>query len=205
MTAQLTLALARSGIDDLEEIYEARNKEVSILEGSEGSVLALAAKNVKKNKLPDPKNMATVEADDLIGQYILKKKQPSHKRGFLGLFGAKVDTLNDSPAYIQTKEEELATARAGVDNLKLGDTAFIRFATRQQAHAFVSTIGSGKSTTKALKKIKGEIEVMPEDVFWANTLKSHTSRTIGGILGWTLTIILIIIWCAVCSFRACRS
>ncbi|KAL8279899.1 hypothetical protein RQP46_007749 [Phenoliferia psychrophenolica] len=182
------------GIDALEEVYEARNKEIGILEGSEGSVLALAAKNVRKKTLPDPKDAATVEADELISQYIAKKKQPSHKRGLMGLFGAKVDTLNDSPAFIQEKEAELATLREGVDKLELGDTAFIRFATRQQAHAFVSTIGSGKATEKSLKRIKGEVEVMPEDIFWANTSKSANSRTIGGIIGWALTIFLIIIW-----------
>ncbi|KAK4705553.1 calcium permeable stress-gated cation channel, partial [Phenoliferia sp. Uapishka_3] len=181
-------------VDDLEEIYEDRNKEVGILEGKEGGMIAMAAKNVRKNKLPDPSKSATIEANDLVSQYIAKKKQPSHKRGFLGLFGKKVDTLNDSPAYIQEKDEALATGRASADSLPLGDTAFIRFATRRQAHAFVASVGSGKSSEKGLKQIKGEVEVMPENVYWANTLKSPTSRTIGGIIGWTLTIILIIIW-----------
>lgn len=178
--------IKRRQVDDMEEIFEARNKEVGILEGNVGSALALAAKNVKKNKLPPA---AAVDEDDLLSKYIKTKKRPSHKRGFLGLFGTKVDTLKESPAYIQEKDEELSTARKGLNECKLGDAAFVRFATKEEAHAFAASIG------KVSKGAEGEIEVMPEDVFWPNLLKSKNSRLIGSIVSWALTVFLIIIWC----------
>lgn len=139
----------------MEDTYNERNKETSILENAEGSVLSLAAKNVRKNKLPLASAAASIEANDLISKYIAKKKQPSHKRGFLGLLGKKVDTLNDSPAYIQEKDADLKTQRDGLASLPMGDSAFIRFSTREEAHVFAASIG--QSAEKKLKQVQSEI------------------------------------------------
>lgn len=91
-----------SQIGKLEGVWEERDKETARLEIAEGKVLALAAKNNRKGKLPkDQKHdqsgqPADVEAGDLIARYIAAKKRPTHKRGFLGLFGKQNDTLRDA-------------------------------------------------------------------------------------------------------------
>ncbi|SCV73533.1 BQ2448_7459 [Microbotryum intermedium] len=196
-------------IGKMEDIYDERNKETAKLENAEGSVLALAAKNKRKNKLPEASKAADVESDSLIGQYISKKKQPSHKRGFLGLLGKKVDTLNDSPAYIQEKEAELEKARAGLYELPMGDTIFVRFATREQAHAFASTVDPATSSTKdklrvdkavTAGKIEPGVDIMAEDVVWENLKMAPAMRASRKIVSWSLTIGLIIIWAIPVAF-----
>ncbi|SCZ95001.1 BZ3500_MvSof-1268-A1-R1_Chr11-3g03534 [Microbotryum saponariae] len=208
-TGEITNIWLSRIIGKMEDVYDERNKETAKLENAEGSVLALAAKNKRKNKLPEASKAADVEADSLIGQYIPKKKQPSHKRGFMGLLGEKVDTLNDSPAYIQEKDAELEKARAGFNELPMGDTIFVRFAMREQAHAFASSVDPATASTKdkmrvdkavTAGKIEPRVDIMAEDVVWSNLKMAPAMRASRKILSWSLTIGLIIIWAIPVAF-----
>lgn len=44
------------------------------------------------------------------------------------------------------------------------------------------------------------LQVVPEDIEWNNTSKNPYQRKIGGIISWTLTIGLIIVWSIPVSF-----
>lgn len=175
-------------IEPIAEIWEARDKECTKLEGGEADLLALAAKNERKGKAPHalragdaPPTLEGAGNADFIARYVPAKKMPSWKLGFLGLFGEK-HTLDDSPAYIKLKNDELEERRSvigfgaahgshvpssipvasvlqkipGVKKEKTVDTygnvAFIRFGNQAEAHAFAKLIGEPSPEKKAQGK-----------------------------------------------------
>ncbi|WVQ84358.1 hypothetical protein IAT38_006510 [Cryptococcus sp. DSM 104549] len=183
---------------DMDKIWQERDKECTRLEGGVGKLQKLAAKNVLKKKTPEAKGKFDAESSggDIIDRYVLPKKRPTWKQGLLGLIGKKMD-LTTSPEYIHAHNQELATLRQGADELPQGNTAFIRFASQHEAHSFARLVGK---TGKGHKKIKGGVEVVPEDVEWSNISMSPTQRLLRSIVSWCLTIGLIIVWAIPVAF-----
>ena len=186
----------------IEDVYDERNDEHLRLEAGEGKMLMQAVKNVKKNKLPsgssasaDPERASSVDA--LLEKYLTPKQRSkiTWKQGFLGLIGRKMDR-EQSPAFIREKNEELEKMRADLEQFKLGNVAFLRFKTQAEAHTFARCVNKAKER----KGITTGIEVVPEDIEWNNTSKNPKQRKVGGIISWSLTIGLIIIWSIPVSF-----
>lgn len=124
-----------------------------------------------------------------------------------------------SPAYIVEQETKLKAEREGVSSLKLANSAFIRFDSREDAHAFASQIGQSKEN-KEFRNVRSGVEVVPEDIIWRacrkrrrcvslmivdkliffcstlseNLKMSASMRHIRTVISWGLTIGLIIIW-----------
>ncbi len=199
-------------IKDMEKVYDDRNKECIRLEANEAKLQALATKNVKKGKTPQAKstspkrtspdddqaidlNAESGGSDAIIDRYVLPKKRPTWKQGFLGLIGKKMD-LKDSPEYIAAKNDELDAHRAKYDSCKQGNVAFMRFNNQHDAHLFARLIGASKEN----KKVKSGVEVVPEDIEWNNTSMNPHQRTVRKIISWALTIGLIIIWAIPVAF-----
>jgi len=182
----------------MEKVYDELNQEVTKLENAEGEVITLATKNNLKNKTPTAKGTApaAIEANDLIGRYISSKKLPSHRRGLLGLFGKKVNTLQDSPIYIQEKEAELQRLRGGYENEPLGQSAFVRFATQAEAHEFARRVKDQPD----MGRVISSVEVVPEDIVWANLSITPNARLIRTLISYALTIGLFIIYLPVLTF-----
>jgi len=136
------------------------------------------------------------QSHSIADRYVLPKKRPSWKQGLLGLIGKKM-TLESSPEFIREKNAELERLRADEGSLKLGNTAFVRFGSQTEAHAFARLISS---TDKKHRSIDSSVEVVPEDVQWSNTSMSATQRKIRTAVSWALTIGLIIVWAIPVAF-----
>lgn len=106
-------------------------------------------------------------------------------------------TLESSPAFIKEKSAEVSRMRENADSLPQGNTAFIRFSSQAEAHAFARLVSS---TNKSYKNIKAGVEVVPEDIQWTNISMSASQRKARTIVSWSLTIGLIIIWAVPVAF-----
>ena len=106
-------------------------------------------------------------------------------------------TLESSPAYIRDHNEKLDLLREDPSKYPLTNTAFLRFASQAEAHAFARLISS---TDKKLKLVDACIEVVPEDIEWTNLSMSPYQRKIRTVISWSLTIGLIIIWAIPVAF-----
>jgi len=184
-------------VQDLEDVWGDRNDECARLEGGVGKLQKLAAKNQKKGKTPEKKGGFDAEsASHPAHRYVLPKKMPSWKQGFLGLIGKKMD-CETSPVFIAEQNEKLRELRA--KEYELGNTAFLRFDNQHEAHNFARL---ASTTDKSLKNVKSSVEVVPEDIQWENVGKSPTQRKIATVISWALTIGLIIIWAIPVAFVA---
>ncbi|KAJ9113068.1 hypothetical protein QFC22_006164 [Naganishia vaughanmartiniae] len=188
----------------IEKVYDERTKEHARLEGGEGKMLVQAVKNVKKGKAPggasssapqDPERATS--ADALLEKYLTPKQRSkiTWKQGFLGLFGRKMDR-EQSPAFIREKNEELERMRSDMSSFPLGNVAFLRFTSQQEAHIFARLVNKDKSR----KMVASGIEVVPEDIEWNNTSKNPHQRKIGNYVASALTAGLIIIWAIPVAF-----
>jgi hypothetical protein len=182
--------LARK-VKDVEKVWQERDKECNRLEGGIGKLLKLAQKNQRKGKTPEAKGTWNQESANPLDQYVLPKKQPKWKQGFLGLFGKKMD-LETSPVYIREKNNELAQLRTNEDDYELGNVAFARFATQDEAHNFARLVK--KTDRKRFMMLKTSIEVVPEDVIWSNLSINPYQRKARTAVSMGLTAVLIIFW-----------
>ncbi len=132
----------------------------------------------------------------MVDRFVKPKKRPTWKQGPLGLFGKKM-TLETSPIYIKEHNEQLATLREKEDSYELGNTAFVRFSSQHEAHAFARL---ASSTGKKYRSLRTGVEVIPEDVEWSNIKLSPHERHIRTIISWALTIGLIIVWAIPVAF-----
>ena len=132
----------------------------------------------------------------MIDRFVLDKKLPTWKQGPLGLIGKKMD-LQSSPQYIAAHNVELESMRGTAGDLPQGNTAFVRFGSQAEAHAFARLVAA---TDKKYRSIKSSVEVIPEDVQWSNMSMSPSQRRIRTIVSWALTIFLIIIWAIPVAF-----
>lgn len=179
-------------VKPVEKIWEEREDECGRLEGGVGKLLKLAAKNQRKGKTPEAKGQYDAERDNAFPahRYVLPKKVPTWKQGPLGLWGNKMD-LNSSPEYIAKRNDELRDLRANADELEVGNTAFLRFASQHEAHNFARLAGS---LSKKMKLTTCSVEVIPEDVEWTNTSMNAYQRKVRTIVSWAITIGIIITW-----------
>lgn len=163
-------------VKPMEKVFDDRNKECGRLEGAEAKLQALATKNVKKGKTPHAKstspksngaatteegidlNAETGDSDAIIDRYVLPKKRPHWKQGFLGFFGKKMD-LKESPEYIHEKNVEIEKLREGLDDIPKGNVAFMRFNNQHDAHTFARLARKSKET----KLVQTGIEVRRND------------------------------------------
>lgn len=188
--------LARK-VKPVEKVWEKRDKECTRLEGGVGKLLKLAQKNKRKGKTPEAKGTWKEESGNPLDRYVLPKKQPKWKQGFLGLIGQKMN-LDTSPEYIRVQNEELAKLRANEDDYPLGNVAFARFATQDEAHNFARL---AKSTDKKrLLLLQTSIEVLPEDIIWSNTSINPVQRKARTMISFGLTATLIIFWAIPMAF-----
>jgi len=179
----------------LEKLVQDRDDEVFRLEGAVTKVETLAAKNVRKQTLPAG---ADPEDHDLIARYLLEKKRPAHKTGFLGLVGKKHDTLDDTPLIVHEKNDDIERERRKIDTFPLANSAFARFVSQADAHAFA--LGVALHTSNLPRSVRVYTDVVPEDVIWTNLSMSPAMRLIRTIVSWAATIGLILIWLPLVAF-----
>lgn len=184
-------------IKEVEDAWKERDKEVTRLEGGVGKLVKLANKNYRKNKTPEKSgNYDAERSNNMVDRFVLPKKQPTWKQGLLGLIGKKM-TLESSPSYIREHNAQLERLRSKEDSYELNNTAFVRFDSQADAHAFARL---APSTDKKFRSLDTAIEVVPEDVEWTNLSISPSQRKMRKFVSWALTIFLIIIWAVPVAF-----
>ncbi|KAF9259050.1 DUF221-domain-containing protein [Marasmius fiardii PR-910] len=117
-------------LGELPEIYERRLKACSKLESAETKLLSIASKmklkeqnERAKGKSSDPESTPSHSNDNI--PEVPKDQRPTHKLGFLGLFGEKVDTIEWARKEIRTCTQLLEEARSKIpDAMARGDGEF---------------------------------------------------------------------------------
>ncbi|KZO92767.1 DUF221-domain-containing protein [Calocera viscosa TUFC12733] len=186
-------------VKPIEELLEERNNECQILEKAENKLFKRGKTNARKNTMSE--NAAAEENADIIAQFMLEKKRPSHNIGTLadfsiGFLCTKVDTLTHSPQFMREHDEQLVLLRKDMEQYELANSAFIRFAKQTDAHMFAQQL---KKNAK-VKTISASTEVIPEDIIWHNLSMSPYQLKIRAAVSWALTIGLIIIWAPLVAF-----
>ncbi len=144
-------------LKELPDIYERRLAACNKLEGAETKLLSIASKLDKDNS-----------SEEAAGA-IPRDKRPTHKLGFLGLFGEKVDTIDWARTEIRETTRLLDEGRAKIEDLSDPtypplNSAFIMFHNQLAAH-----LGKQVLLHHEPYRMTGRhIEISPEDVIWSN-------------------------------------
>ncbi|KAF8335823.1 uncharacterized protein EI90DRAFT_3120088 [Cantharellus anzutake] len=154
-------------------------------------------------------------SDDFIDEYVKPKDRPKWRGGFWGLFGEK-RTLRSALRHIKEKNEKLERLRVEAmlqkadgagegkesggegdkgkgGQVKIGNTAWIRFSSQHEAHLFARLIRA-EGRGLGMRLVDSRIEVVPEDIVWNNTSINAYDRKMRNIVSWLLTIVLVVFW-----------
>lgn len=109
--------LSHRNLKELPDVHDRRSNAENKLESAETSLLKTAAKiyqaDLKKLKKSDKSSPDDLEASRSAHNVIVPTDQrPTHKLGFLGLLGEKVDSIDWARKEIRECNEILAQARA---------------------------------------------------------------------------------------------
>jgi calcium permeable stress-gated cation channel len=144
-------------LKELPDIYDRRLAACNKLESAETKLLSIATKSGKD-----------ASAEESAGG-VPRDKRPTHKLGFLGLFGQKVDSIDWAREEIHTCTKLLDEGRAKIADHSDAtypplSSAFITFHKQVSAH-----LGKQILLHHEPYRMTGRhIEVSPEDVIWSN-------------------------------------
>lgn len=191
-------------LHDLPDLFNEREKWCNKLESAETSLIKAAYKAVKKGKaqdgsasLPDTDVEITAELAD---QYVLKKKRPTHRLGKVPCIGEKVDTIHWCREEIARLNREIEKKRSEIavdyKNYPPQSSAFILFNTQIAAHM----AAKAQAHHEPYRMTNKYVEAHPGDIVWANMNMNPYERKIRTVIGWAITIALIIFWAIPVAF-----
>ncbi|KAA1112631.1 hypothetical protein PGT21_004209 [Puccinia graminis f. sp. tritici] len=209
LTARLPGGIKRvwisRALNDLPEIYKKRLECVSMLESAETTLVKKAIKQhnallkssneTSHSILPDvikrirSKEQTTAEQDP-VDQYVRRKSRPSHRLGFLGLFGKKVDTIDYCKDEIVKLTNQLEEARQKIDQHHPHNSAFIEFNEILAAQIFSQIV----LYQKPLRMAKRYVDAAPQDIIWDNLNINPYDERIRNMISWVITLGLVILW-----------
>ncbi|KAF2973568.1 hypothetical protein GQX73_g61 [Xylaria multiplex] len=186
---------------ELDELVKERDKVALKLEKAEVKLLKLAnaerLKAIKKGAADErPAASADVPADaesgSLAARWVPPKKRPSHRLGFLGLVGKKVDTIT----WCRTELERLIPAvqksqdayREG--NYKKINSVFIEFSNQADAESANQVVAHHQ----ALQMTPKYIGITPGEIVWSALKVSWWQRVIRRFAVIGFISALIIFW-----------
>ncbi|KAG8983611.1 hypothetical protein FRB93_007124 [Tulasnella sp. JGI-2019a] len=189
-------------LKDMPKVYDRRMKACNKLESAEKALIATAVKlHEKKGGAQD----GGVKHDPnlpLAEQLVPRDQRPTHKLGFLGLFGEKVDSIDWAGQEIMETNTELEAARdqlrRDVDAPGTGEnetypplnSAFILFNQQIAAHMAANSLIHNQPYRMAEK----HVEVAPDDVIWGNLGLNPYEKKIRLAISYGLTAALILGW-----------
>ncbi|OAR05637.1 hypothetical protein LLEC1_05327 [Akanthomyces lecanii] len=160
-------------VKELEEEVKKRDETALKLEKGEVSLIKAVnkarAKELKK-KGGNAEEQTTVTRDaetgNIASRWVPDKKRPSHRLGFLGLLGKKVDTIEWGRSELK---ESIPKVQAAQDQYLAGNytrvpAVFIEFNTQREAQDAYQSV----SHHTALHMDPKAIGVQPQDVIWKN-------------------------------------
>lgn len=179
--------------EELEDVYERRQKAGKKLEKAANKVIKTAVKLVKKNKVPAEGKEDQEKNGSKLSRYLPEKKRPTHRLGKVPCMGQKVDTISHSTEEIEETNRLLQEGRnKGQEHYEPKASAFIMFNDQVSAHEFAQNLNDNLPLKM---KITGRfINAAPDDVIWNNLNVKPADNKIRKAISWAITIVTIIFW-----------
>lgn len=114
-------------IKDLPDIYERQQIAFSKLEGAYASLISTVHKAHKKSQKNSKGVPEVMEDGQEWSKYIPRSKRHTHRLGFLGLVGKKVDSIDWASEEVLQTDKELSDRRAHMEDYRPVNAAFIEF------------------------------------------------------------------------------
>ncbi|KAI1750044.1 hypothetical protein F4782DRAFT_532935 [Xylaria castorea] len=182
---------------ELDDLVKERDKVAMKLEKAEIKLLKLAnaarIKAVKKGAA-DERAIAPADAESgsLADRWVSPKKRPSHKLGFLGLIGQKVDTITwcrtELERLIPAVQKDQEAYREG--KYKKINSVFVEFTNQADAESAYQVLAHHQ----ALQMTPKYIGVTPGEVVWSSLKVSWWQRVIRRFAVIGFISALIIFW-----------
>lgn len=183
-------------IKDLPEIFERQQTAFSKLEGAYASLISIVHKAHKKSQKNSKGVPQVTEDGQEWSKYIPRSKRPTHKLGFLGLVGKKVDSIDWATEEILETSKELTDRRSHMEDYKPVNAAFIEFNNLMAAHLFNQSLAHHTPL-----KMNGKwLDVASEDVIWGNLNMNPFQARIRAVISWAITIALVVYWALPVAF-----
>ncbi|GAP82661.1 putative phosphate metabolism protein 7 protein [Rosellinia necatrix] len=182
---------------ELDESVKERDKVAMKLEQAEVKLLKLAnaqrLKAIKKGAADErPEAPADAEPGSLAARWVPPKKRPSHRLGFLGLVGKKVDTIEwcrtQLKTLIPTVDEAQKAYRDG--NYKKVGSVFVEFTNQADAESAYQVLAHHQ----ALQMSPKYIGITPDEVVWSALKVSWWQRIVRRFAVIGFISALIIFW-----------
>lgn len=186
----------------LPELYNDRLKRLSMLESAETKLIKAATKQSRSSRPIDNRvdhhrsphqvhpNDQTVPETDPVDRFVRRKSRPTHRLGFLGLFGKKVDTIDWCKDEIVRLSNLLEEAREKLDQHHPHNSAFIEFNDIVAAQIFSQIV----LHQKPLRMAKRYVDAAPQDIIWDNLNINPYDERIRNMVSWVITVGLVILW-----------
>lgn len=182
---------------ELDDLVKERDKVAMKLEKAEVKLLKLAnAERLKAAKKGDaderPVAPADAESGSLAARWVPPKKRPSHRLGFLGLVGKKVDSIT----WCRSELERLVPAvQTGQDAYREGkykkiNSVFVEFTNQADAESAYQVLAHHQ----ALQMTPKYIGVTPGEIVWSALRVSWWQRVIRRFAVIGFISALIIFW-----------
>ncbi|KAF2772722.1 DUF221-domain-containing protein [Teratosphaeria nubilosa] len=182
---------------ELEDKVQQRDKAAMKLEGAETKLIVAANKaHLKAQKKNGGELNASEEAaigeESIAMRYLKPKQRPTHKLGFLGLIGKKVDTIDWSRAELKKLIPEVDRDQAvhKAHDARMLNSAFVEFNTLIEAQAAYQSLAHHQ----ALHMSPRFAGVTPHEVVWKNLRLIWWERVIRRITTLSFVVALIIFW-----------
>ncbi|KAI8951118.1 hypothetical protein F4801DRAFT_578855 [Xylaria longipes] len=182
---------------ELDDLVKERDKVAFKLEKAEIKLLKLAnaarLKAIKKGAADErPVAPADAESGSLAARWVAPKKRPSHRLGFLGLVGQKVDTITwcrtELERVIPAVQKDQDAYREG--KYKKVNSVFVEFTNQADAESAYQVLAHHQ----ALQMTPKYIGVTPGEVVWSALKVSWWQRVIRRFAVIGFISALIIFW-----------
>ncbi|KAI8458717.1 hypothetical protein BY996DRAFT_6832998 [Phakopsora pachyrhizi] len=176
-------------LKDLPDAYDRLQAAFNKLESGYTKLISVAHKANSKSK-KSPASDKEVENGKKWSQYVDQKQRPTHRLGFLGLFGKKVDTIEWATQEYQESSQGLNGLRDKAEDYKTENSAFVEFHSLLAAHMFSQSLVHHQPLVMTEKWVG----VSASDVIWSTLGVKPFEQRVRGLISWSLTIGLIVFW-----------
>lgn len=185
-------------VKKIDDLVEQRDKIAFKLEKAEVKLIKLA--NKERNKAlkgassdqEEAPPSLDAESGSIAARWVPTKKRPSHRTGFLGLVGKKVDTIDwcRDELLRLIPETEAAQAEYRLGNYKKIPAVFIEFKTQAEAESAYQVLAHHQSLQMAPRYIG----ITPNDVVWKSLAIPWWQKVVRRYAVLAFVTALIIFW-----------
>ena len=176
----------------IDELVRQRDETAMSLEAAEVKYVKKANKLQNRTAKEAEKHNTELDPSGITSPDVLQKLRPTHRTGFLGLFGEKVDAISWFREKLMTDipaaEDAQATWRRG--DFKKVSAVFVEFNTHTEAQTAFQLVTHHHGFQMSPKYIG----VPPEEVIWKNLGVSWWRSVISQYVVYAFTGALIIFW-----------